>query len=71
MFWKMLCFALQSMGHAKHKFPVYATRNVQTQLKSTVCIGYTPRARLLNHWATKPEVCNQFVLLLHNIQKSG
>ena len=21
-------------------------------------IGYTPRARLLNHWATKPEVCN-------------
>ena len=26
------------------------------------CIGYTPRARLLNHWATKPEVCNQLVL---------
>ena len=25
-------------------------------------IGYTPRARLLNHWATKPEVCNQLVL---------
>ena len=25
-------------------------------------IGYTPRARLLNYWATKPEVCNQLVL---------
>ena len=24
--------------------------------------SYTPRARLLNHWATKPEVCNQLVL---------
>ena len=21
-----------------------------------ISIGYTPRARLLNHWATKPEV---------------
>ena len=29
-----------------------------------ISIGYTctPRARLLNHWATKPEVCNQLVL---------
>ena len=24
-----------------------------------ISIGYTPRVRLLNHWATKPEVCNQ------------
>ena len=27
-----------------------------------ISIGYTPRARLLNHWATRPEVCNQLVL---------
>ena len=36
MLWKMQCFALQSMGRTIHKFPVYTTRNVQTQLKSTV-----------------------------------
>ena len=36
MLWKMQWFALQSMGHTNHKVPVYATRNVQTQLKSTV-----------------------------------
>ena len=31
-FVKMWCFTLQSMGRINHKFPVYATRNVQTQL---------------------------------------
>ena len=36
MLWKMRCFALQSMGRTNHKFPVYVTRNVQTQLKLTV-----------------------------------
>ena len=25
MLWKIWCFALQSMGHTNHKFPVYAT----------------------------------------------
>ena len=36
MLWKMLCFTWQSMGRTNHKFPIYATQNVQTQLKSTV-----------------------------------
>ena len=27
--WKMRPFALQSMGRTNHKFPVYATHNVQ------------------------------------------
>ena len=37
MLWKMRCFALQSyMSHTNHKFPIYATYNVQMQLKSTV-----------------------------------
>ena len=31
-FVKMWCFTLHSMGRINHKFPVYATRNVQTQL---------------------------------------
>ena len=33
---KMCCFTLQSVSCTNLKFPVYATRNVQTQLKSTV-----------------------------------
>ena len=37
MRWIMLCFALQSMGRTNHKLPIYATRNVQAHLKSTVC----------------------------------
>ena len=32
----MWCLTLQSMGHTNHKFPIYATPNVQTHLKSTV-----------------------------------
>ena len=36
--------------------------NFTFNLVSIISIGYTPRARLLNHWATKPEVCNQLVL---------
>ena len=35
MLWKMQCFTLQSMDRTNHKFPVYATRNVQTHLKLT------------------------------------
>ena len=30
MLWKMLCFKLQSMARTNHKFPIYATQNVQT-----------------------------------------
>ena len=42
---------------------MYVQYNVQWRNnKWLLCIGYTPRARLLNHWATKPEVCNQLVL---------
>ena len=33
MLWKMWCFILQSMGRTNHKFPVYATWDVQTHLK--------------------------------------
>ena len=33
---KMRCFTLQSMGRTNQKFPVYATRNVQKHLKSTI-----------------------------------
>ena len=36
--------------------------HIPVELDEDVSIGYTPRARLLNHWATKPEVCNQLVL---------
>ena len=38
MLWKMQYFALQSMGRTNHKCPIYATWNVQMQLKSTVHI---------------------------------
>ena len=36
MHWKMLRYTLQSMGRTKHKFPVYATQNVQIHLKLTI-----------------------------------
>ena len=36
MLWKMQYFTSQSMDYTNHKFPVYATQNVQTHLKSTV-----------------------------------
>ena len=35
-FGKCVCFTLQSMGRTDHKFPVCATWNVQTHLKSAV-----------------------------------
>ena len=47
MLWRMRCFALQSMGRANHTFPVYATWNVQTQLKSTEYVMENPFFRTL------------------------
>ena len=35
MLWKMLCSTLLSMDRTSHKFPIYATQNVQTRLKPT------------------------------------
>ena len=40
MLLKMWCCTLRSMDRTNHKFPVHATRNVQTQLKSTVSALY-------------------------------
>ena len=50
---KCSVFALQSMGRTNHIFPVYTTRNVQTQLKSTV---YTHNWLALCRLHTKGEV---------------
>ena len=36
MLWKIRCFTFQTMERTNHKFPIDTTRNVQTQLKSTV-----------------------------------
>ena len=47
MLWKMWCFALQSMSRTNHKFPIYATHNVRTQLKSTVHKVHTEHYRMM------------------------
>ena len=39
MLWKMQCFALQSMGHTNHKFPVYATWNECSSATEINCIN--------------------------------
>ena len=65
--------ALDALSQELHRHPacgagcsyhsgILFTCVVLSMANYTVCIGYTPRARLLNHWATKPEVCNQLVL---------
>ena len=43
MLWKMLCYTLQSIGHTNHKFPVCATRNVQTPEINYLSFAYIAR----------------------------
>ena len=46
----------------RDKEMVTGSKPSEKRSKRYVFIGYTPRAGLLNHWATKLEVCNQLVL---------
>ena len=49
MLWKMWCYTLQSMGHTNHKFPIYATQNVNcsslpSPSQESSCEGGDPSA---------------------------
>ena len=38
MLWKMQYFTLRSMGRTNHKFPMYATRNVDSNAPEINCM---------------------------------